>query len=73
VTITINPTKDAGNRTLTPQALAARWNISTGHLANLRSQGTGPAYIKPVGRVLYRLTDVLRWENRTLVSPGGAR
>lgn len=62
-----NPVKVTDN--LTPQALAARWNISTGHLANLRSKGHGPAWIKPVGRVLYRLADVLDYENRTRITP----
>lgn len=49
----INRAKDAGNRTLTPQALAARWNASASHLANWRRAGTGPSYMKPAGRLRY--------------------
>jgi hypothetical protein len=49
---------------LTPPALAARWSgaISTGTLANWRSQGKGPAFQKIGGRVLYLETDVAAWE-----------
>jgi len=35
--------------------------------ANLRSAGTGPAYLKLGGRVLYRLTDVEDYEERSRV------
>jgi hypothetical protein len=36
---------------LTDTQLAARWQLSRGTLANQRSQGRGPAYLKLAGRV----------------------
>ena len=36
---------------LTDAQLAARWQLSRGTLANQRSQGRGPAYLKLAGRV----------------------
>lgn len=49
---------------LTPQALADRCGMSTGTLANWRSQGTrGPRYFRVEGvAVRYALADVLAWE-----------
>ena len=38
---------------LTPQQLAARWHVSEKTLERWRNQGTGPAFLKIVGRVLY--------------------
>ncbi|MBB5833461.1 helix-turn-helix domain-containing protein [Kribbella italica] len=52
---------------LTPKDLAARWRVSVGHLANLRSEGRGPDFIRPGGRVAYRLADIEQYEERTLV------
>ena len=52
---------------LTPSHLARRWSVSVGHLANLRSSGTGPAYLKVGGRVRYRLADVEHYEQRAQV------
>lgn len=48
--------------TLTPAALAQRWGCSTASLANRRSLGMGPAYVKPVGRVVYLLSDIEAYE-----------
>ena len=56
---------------LTPIRLAERWSVTVGHLANQRSEGSGPAYLKLGGRILYRLTDVETYEERSLVA--GAR
>jgi hypothetical protein len=36
---------------LTDAQLAVRWQLSRGTLANQRSQGRGPAYLKLAGRV----------------------
>ena len=48
---------------LTTADLAARWGVSVGHLANLRSEGRGPTYCKPLGgRVLYPLAAVEAFE-----------
>jgi hypothetical protein len=42
---------------LTDAQLAVRWQLSRGTLANRRSQGRGPAYLKLAGRVRYRLSE----------------
>lgn len=49
---------------LTPKELAARYGgaIAPKTLANWRSQGKGPPYVKLGGRVVYALHDVLEWE-----------
>lgn len=49
---------------LTPKELALRWKgtITEKTLANWRSQGDGPTYTKIGGRVMYRVVDVLKWE-----------
>ncbi|WP_201787126.1 hypothetical protein [Actinoplanes sp. TFC3] len=52
---------------LTPAHLARRWFVSVGHLANLRSNGIGPAYLKLGGHVLYRLADIESYEQRSRV------
>ena len=54
------------NEFLTPYDLHRRWSkaISLKTLANWRSLGLGPPYAKIGGRVLYRTSDVLFWENQ---------
>lgn len=47
---------------LSPKELADRWRCSVGWLANQRSAGRGPTYLKLSGRVLYRLADVEDYE-----------
>lgn len=49
---------------LTPAELTARWGgqPSLAVLANWRHKGTGPAYLKLEGRVLYTLAAVEAWE-----------
>ena len=49
-------------RHLTQEELARRWRVSPRSLERWRSEGTGPAYIKLAGRVVYRLCDVERYE-----------
>jgi len=53
---------------LEPAQLAERWHSSVAHLANLRSAGAGPEYLKIGRKVLYRLGDVESYEERSLVS-----
>ena len=53
---------------LTDVQLAARWQLSRGTLANQRSQGRGPAYLKLAGRVRYRLSDIEAYEQAGSVS-----
>ncbi len=49
--------------------LAAYWDTSTGQLANLRSRGEGPPYIKLGSRVLYRREDIEAYEAANIVAP----
>ncbi|RCV50687.1 helix-turn-helix transcriptional regulator [Marinitenerispora sediminis] len=48
---------------LTPKELADRWQIGVQTLANMRSRGDGPAWIKCGRLVRYRLEDVIAHEN----------
>lgn len=38
---------------LKPREAAAILRVTTGHLANARSRGSGPAYLRAEGRILY--------------------
>jgi hypothetical protein len=58
---------------LTDAQLAMRWQLSRGTLANQRSQGRGPAYLKLAGRVRYRRSDIEAYEQAGFVSRGLAR
>jgi hypothetical protein len=53
---------------LTDAQLAVRWQLSRGTLANQRSQGRGPAYLKLAGRVRYRRSDIEAYERAGFVS-----
>src|SRR5512132_2193160 len=59
---------------LTDAQLAVRWQLSRGTLANQRSQGRGPAYLKLAGRVRYRLSDIEAYEQAGFVTrePAGS-
>ena len=46
--------------------LAARWRISPRTLERWRWCGEGPSCMKLGGRVIYRLEDVLAFENQEL-------
>jgi predicted DNA-binding transcriptional regulator AlpA len=59
---------EAANDLLTDAQLAARWQLSRGTLANQRSQGRGPAYLKLAGRVRYRRSDIEAYEQAGFVS-----
>ena len=56
-----------GPELLTDVQLAERWQLSRGTLANQRSQGRGPAYLKIAGRVRYRQSDIETYEQAGLV------
>ena len=45
--------------------LAKRWIRSPRTLENWRTKGTGPAYTKIGGKVLYRLSDIEEIENKS--------
>ena len=49
-------------RHLTPRELGARWRISVRSLERWRAAGTGPAWIRLCGRVVYQLRDVQAYE-----------
>lgn len=51
---------------LTQIDLATRWRLSERTLERWRWQRIGPPFIKAGGRVLYRLGDVLRYEEAHL-------
>jgi Helix-turn-helix domain len=53
---------------LTDAQLAVRWQLSRGTLANQRSQGRGPAYLKLAGRIRYRRSDIEAYEQAGFVS-----
>lgn len=54
------------DKLLKPADLARRWGVSVKHLANLRSSNKGPRYIKPIGKVMYRLDDIIEYENKSV-------
>lgn len=56
---------------LSADELASRYNgkVSVKTLANWRSTGTGPAYTKVGGKVLYALDDVEKWELQRQITP----
>lgn len=60
-------------KTLTTAELAERWGLNKATLGNWRSQGKGPKYIKmgtqQQASVLYRLDDVIEYEEQFLISP----
>ena len=57
---------------LDTQLLAKRWNMNPRSIHNMRLDGTGPSYIQPGGRngkVLYRLDEIVKYENETRRNP----
>ena len=55
--------------TLTAKALAERWSTSVAVLANLRSDGRGPRYMKLGKSIRYRLADIEQYEQDATVEP----
>jgi hypothetical protein len=56
---------------LTPDEVCARYEgrINVRTLANWRSLGVSPPFVKIGGRVLYRIDELIEWErHRTVVS-----
>jgi hypothetical protein len=47
---------------ITERELAERWHKSTRSLQRYRADGTGPTWLRIGGNVLYRLSDVLAFE-----------
>lgn len=50
------------DRLLTARDLAERWQCSPGSLANQRSEGSGPRFVKLGKLVRYRLADIEAYE-----------
>lgn len=49
----------------TAEQLAARWQLNTGTLANLRARGEGVPWVKlPSGAIRYKMADILEAETR---------
>ena len=63
--------QSVGPELLTDAQLAERWQLSRGTLANQRSQGRGPAYLKIAGRVRYRRSDIEAYEQAGLTETQG--
>jgi predicted DNA-binding transcriptional regulator AlpA len=51
------------------KALALRLGMSARTLQRWRWKGKGPNYLKLGGRVVYRISDVEAWEERSLKQP----
>ena len=64
---------EAAHDLLTDAQLAVRWQLSRGTLANQRSQGRGPAYLKLAGRIRYRLSDIEAYEQAAIRVAGASR
>lgn len=52
---------------LNEKMLADRWACSVARLQRWRTVGEGPPYLKIVGKVLYRITDIEAYEEASLV------
>lgn len=57
---------------LTPQELVKRWGgtVVTGTLANWRNKNKGPKYTKIGGKVRYRESDIIEYENENTKNGG---
>lgn len=62
---------DADKR-LTVDEVVARYGgaVKAATLANWRTANKGPKYIKIGGRVMYRLSDLIEWENSRVHGTG---
>ena len=58
---------------LTQRDLARRWSMSERTLESWRWKGSGPAYLRLGGRIVYRLQDVESYEETSLHKPAGAQ
>lgn len=54
--------------TMTTKALAKKWNISPGTLANWRSQKRGPKFLRLGRKVVYKFEDIEKFEDVNAVS-----
>lgn len=52
-----------------PAVLAGRWNTTIDSLAQWRLQKKGPVYVKIVGKILYRISDIEKYEEENSIKP----
>ena len=55
-----------GKNYMTQTQLAERWQVAESTLERWRSEGVGPTYMKILGRVRYRLSDITDFEEESL-------
>jgi hypothetical protein len=53
--------------------LAERWFCSESRIQRWRSEKIGPPYLKMMGRILYRVSDIEAYEQSCLVIPGAEK
>jgi hypothetical protein len=58
---------EPASQLLTEKMLADRWVCLVARLQRWRTVGEGPQYLKIVGKVLYRLTDIEAYEEACLI------
>ena len=58
------PELDSRARLVTQAELARRWRMSGRTLERWRAERYGPLWIRIGGRILYRLEDILAYEDR---------
>lgn len=58
--------------TINPKTVEADYGIPVGTLANMRSKGTGPTYLKVGAKVLYNRAAVEAWLESQAVQPVSA-
>ena len=54
-------------KALTPKHVEEVYNLDAGTLANWRTQGKGPEYVKSEGKVLYLIDKIEAWLRRRSV------
>lgn len=59
------------NEYLTERALAELWNVKRNTLQKWRSLGVGPKFVKRVGRVIYRKSDIAEFERANVFQRTG--
>jgi hypothetical protein len=58
---------------ISEELLAERWFCSVSRIQRWRSEKVGPPYLKMMGRILYRVSDIEAYEESCLVIPGADR
>lgn len=58
---------------ISEELLAERWFCSVSRIQRWRSEKIGPPYLKMMGRILYRVSDIEAYEESCLVIPSADR